>query len=196
MTAPALAGHDIGGGIVLRAHLVHGVPAGRLALLDAAVLGPWNTPFTEHQQRYAEAYRTMPHHIFDDLITARLRTAVHRPMSEEIIAAYRAPWAGPAGQQRWIDQVCAVSSEDTRRAVDRLDRITAPTLVLWGAEDTWLPTNTGDRLTSAIPHAENTTIPHAGHFLPEDQPQRTANALVEFLARSHTPAQPPPVTAT
>ncbi|GAA0450633.1 alpha/beta hydrolase [Streptomyces olivaceiscleroticus] len=181
LAAPALVGHDIGGGIVMRAHLLDGVPASRLALLDAAVLGPWNTPFTEHQQQYAEAYRTMPPHIFDDLVTARLRTAVHRPMSEETAAAYRAPWAGREGQQRWLDQVCAVTFEDTRQAVAMLDTVTAPTLVLWGAEDTWLPTTTGDRLATAIPGAVRATLPGAGHFIAEDRPEGTAKALVEFF---------------
>lgn len=183
LTAPALVGHDIGGGIVMRAHLLEGVPASHIALLDAAVLGPWNTPFTEHQQTYAEAYRTMPAQIFDDIVAARFHTAAHRPMSEEAAAAYRAPWAGPEGQQRWIDQVCAVSFEDTRAAVDRLGDVTVPTLVLWGAEDQWLPTATGDRLAAAIPGAERADIPGAGHFLAEDQPEETAKALVEFFGR-------------
>ncbi|MFE6691210.1 alpha/beta fold hydrolase [Streptomyces sp. NPDC057743] len=183
LSAPALVGHDIGGGAVVRAHLLEGVPASRLALLDAAVLGPWNTPFTEHQQRYAEAYRTMPTDLFDDLVASRLRTAVHRPLSEEAAAAYRAPWAGPEGQRRWVDQVCAVSFEDTREAVGRLGEIAAPTLVLWGAEDAWLPTTTGDRLAAAIPGAERRTVPAAGHFLAEDQPEETARALIDFFAR-------------
>ncbi|MEU8354091.1 alpha/beta fold hydrolase [Streptomyces sp. NPDC048845] len=134
LEAPSLAGHDIGGGIVMRAHLTEQLPTSNIALLDAAVLGPWNTPFTEHQQRYAEAYRTMPPHVFDDIITARLRTATHLPMSDADTAAYLAPWAGADGRQRWLDQVCAVTFEDTRDAVARLDRVTAPTLVLWGAE--------------------------------------------------------------
>ncbi|MFE7286480.1 alpha/beta fold hydrolase [Streptomyces noursei] len=183
LAAPALVGHDIGGGVVVRAHLHEGVPASHLALLDAAVLGPWNTPFTEHQQRYAEAYRTMPAHIFDDIVTARLRTAAHHPLSEAAAAAYRAPWAGAEGQRRWVDQVCAVTYEDTREAVDRLGEITVPTLVLWGAEDQWLPTTTGDRLAAAIPGAERLTLPGAGHFVAEDQPAATAEALIEFFGR-------------
>ncbi|MFI9025287.1 alpha/beta fold hydrolase [Streptomyces sp. NPDC053560] len=195
LAAPALVGHDIGGGVVMRAHLLEGVPAARIALLDAAVLGPWNTPFTEHQQRYAEAYRTMPLHIFDDLVTARLRTAVHRPMSEEAAEAYRAPWAGAEGQQRWIDQVCAVSFEDTREAVACLGEVTAPTLVLWGAEDQWLPPATGDRLAAAIPGAERVTIPGAGHFIAEDRPEETARALVNFFGSERTPAEAGPAGA-
>src|SRR5215213_7791925 len=38
---PAIAGHDIGGGIVLRAQLLEGVRFSRVAILDAGVLGPW-----------------------------------------------------------------------------------------------------------------------------------------------------------
>jgi len=181
LTDPALVGHDIGGGIVLRAHLLHRVPARSLALLDAAVLGPWNTPFTEHQQRNAEAYRTMPEDVFTDLITRRFQSATHRPMTPEVVAAYLRPWAGAAGQQRWLDQVESVSFEDTREAVDRLAEITAPTLVLWGERDAWLSPATGERLSRTIPGARLETLPSAGHFPAEDAPAPTARALLRLL---------------
>jgi pimeloyl-ACP methyl ester carboxylesterase len=179
--SPDLVGHDIGGGIVARAHLIDHVPVRRLALLDAAVIGPWNTAFTEHMQRHEDAYRTMPPHVFADIIAARVRTATHHPMSDQVASAYLAPWAGAAGQQRWIDQVASVTFEDTREVVARLGEITAPTLVLWGEQDAWLPPTMGDRLAAAIPGAQQTTIAEAGHFLPEDDPQGTADALLQFL---------------
>jgi pimeloyl-ACP methyl ester carboxylesterase len=182
LDAPSLVGHDIGGGIATRAHLVEQVPVRRLVLLDAAVLGPWNTPFTEHQQRHADVYRTMPADIFGDLIAARLRTATHRPMSEEVAGAYAAPWSGAAGQHRWIDQVTAVSFEDTREVAERLGEITAPTLVLWGDQDQWLDLATADRLVAAIPGAVRLTVPEAGHFAAEDDPDGVARALLRFLA--------------
>jgi pimeloyl-ACP methyl ester carboxylesterase len=178
---PSLVGHDIGGGIVTRAHLVERVPVRKLVLLDAAVLGPWNTPFTEHQQRYADAYRTMPADVFGDLVAARFRTATHRPMSEEVAGAYVAPWSGAAGQQRWIDQVTAVSFEDTREVVERLGEITVPTLVLWGDRDRWLDPAIADRLAAAIPGAVRATVPEAGHFAAEDAPHGVAQALLRFL---------------
>ncbi|MQA09767.1 MAG: alpha/beta fold hydrolase [Pseudonocardiaceae bacterium] len=181
LAAPSLIGHDIGGGIVLRAHLIDQVPARRLALLDAAVLGPWNTPFTEHMQRNEGAYRTMPPQVFGDIVAGRLRTATHHPMSDAVQRAYLAPWRGAAGQQRWVDQVASVSFEDTREVVARLDRITAPTLVLWGEQDRWLDPATGDRLAAAIPGARRETVTGAGHFLPEDNPHDTAEALLRFL---------------
>jgi pimeloyl-ACP methyl ester carboxylesterase len=102
-------------------------------------------------------------------------------MSAAVLSAYLAPWAGAAGQQRWVDQVANVSFDDTREVVARLDRITAPTLVLWGEQDQWLDPSTGDRLAAAIPGAHQTTVTGAGHFLPEDNPQDTADALLRFL---------------
>jgi pimeloyl-ACP methyl ester carboxylesterase len=182
LTEPTLVGHDIGGGVVLRAHLVDGVPARRLGMIDAAVLGPWNTPFTEHMQRYSDAYRTMPTHVFADIVRARLHTAVHKSLSPDVLAEYLRPWTGEAGQQRWIDQVVSVSHTDTTEAVRRLDEIRAPTLVLWGEHDTWLDPAVGDRLAAAIPGAHLRTVPGAGHFLPEDAPDAIADALQELLS--------------
>lgn len=182
LDAPALVGHDIGGGVVARAHLVHGLPARRLALLDAALVGRWITPFTTHLQRYQEAYRTMSPAVFGDLIGPRMRDATHRPMSDEVAAAYLAPWAGPEGQRRWIDQAVAVSADDTRDAEDRLGRVGVPTLVLWGERDGWLPLWHGERLAAAIPGARRKTIAGAGHFVTEDNPGDVAAELLRFLS--------------
>ncbi|GAA1251372.1 alpha/beta hydrolase [Prauserella halophila] len=182
LTSPDLVGHDIGGGIVARAHLVEGVPARRLAFLDAAVIGPWNTAFTEHMQRYADAYRTMPEHAFADLVAPRLRTATHHDMSDEVLDLYLAPWRGAEGQRRWVAQAEHVHFDDTREAVDRLRDITAETLVLWGEQDGWLAPSTGDRLAAAIPGARREDLPGAGHFAPEDDPRAVARSLARFFA--------------
>jgi pimeloyl-ACP methyl ester carboxylesterase len=178
---PVLVGHDIGGGITARTHLVERVSVGGLVLMDAAVLGPWNTPFTEHQQQYAEAYRTMPNNAFEDLIASRIRTATRHRMSPQVLASYLRPWAGAAGQHRWVDQVQAVQHHDTGEAVQRLNAVAVPTLVLWGAEDHWLTPATADRLAGAIPGARRQLIDGGGHFLAEDCPDDVAAAIATFV---------------
>ncbi len=40
LEAPVVGGHDIGGGIVLRAHLLGGIEFSRISLIDAVVLRP------------------------------------------------------------------------------------------------------------------------------------------------------------
>ena len=75
LEAPAVAVHDIGGGIVLRAHLVEGVKLSRIALVDAIILRPWITPTPRHVKAHLDVYRTMPTDSFEAIIAAHLRTA-------------------------------------------------------------------------------------------------------------------------
>jgi len=183
LDAPSLVGHDIGGATVLRAHLVHGVPARSLALLDTAVLSPWVTPVAQHMQEHQEAYRTMPGHIFERITAAHLHTTTHRPLSGAAAAAYLDRYAGADGQACYLDQVAHFTEDDTRDVVARLGEVTVPTRVIWGEHDGWIEPAAGRRLAELVPGAELVTIPDAGHFLTEDDPAATAEALREFLVR-------------
>src|SRR5215212_6101848 len=74
---PAITGHDIGGGIVLRAQLLEGVRFSRVAILDGVVLGPRLSAAprssTWHVREHAEAYEAMPNHLFGAFFSAYLR---------------------------------------------------------------------------------------------------------------------------
>jgi 3-oxoadipate enol-lactonase len=66
---------------------------------------------------------------------------------------------------------------------DRLDRITAPTLVLHGELDALVPPANGQILAERIPGAELVTVPEANHLLGTDQPELVSRLLVEWLDR-------------
>jgi pimeloyl-ACP methyl ester carboxylesterase len=179
---PALVGHDIGGSIVLRAHLVDGHPASRLALVDAAVLLPWNTPATVHMREHLEAYRTMPAHIYERVVSAHLATAVQRPLEPETLDAYLRPWRGQEGQAAYFRKIEQWRDEDMAVLAPLLATIDVPVLVLWGAEDAWLSPETGERLAAAIPGARLELVDGAGHFAMEDEPAAVAERLASFLS--------------
>jgi pimeloyl-ACP methyl ester carboxylesterase len=71
--APSIAGHDIGGAIPLRAHLLEGVPFACIALIDSVALRSWITPATKHVKAHLDAYRTMPTATFEALVSSHLR---------------------------------------------------------------------------------------------------------------------------
>lgn len=181
---PALVGHDIGGATVLRAHLVHDVPADRIALLDAAVLSPWVTPVATHMQQHPDAYRIMPHHIFGEIMASHLRTTTHNRLPGPVVAAYLDRYTGADGQRRYLDKVEHFTEDDTRDVVARLDRIRVPVRVIWGERDQWLEPATASRIADLIPGAEVELIPDAGHFVTEDAPDAVAASLLRFLGRS------------
>jgi len=180
---PVLVGHDIGAATVLRAHLVEGVPVRRIALLDAAVLSPWVTPVAQHMQRNLDVYRTMPTHIFQRIIEAHLDTATRRRLPSPVAEAYLGPFAGPAGQQRYLDQVHYFDERDTAEVVEELGTVKVPVQIVWGADDEWLNRSFADDLASRIPGARTTFVPGAGHFLTEDEPDLVAQALADFLTQ-------------
>ena len=81
LEAPSVAGHDIGGAIALRTHLLEGVSFGCIALLDSVVLRPWITPTTRHVKAHLDVYRTMSAGIFEAIVASHLRTFARRPTS-------------------------------------------------------------------------------------------------------------------
>ncbi len=58
-----------------------------------------------------------------------------------------------------------------------------PTLVLWGDRDPFFPTAIGDRTATAL-GAELRVFEGCGHFVPEERPKETAEAIASLVARS------------
>jgi haloalkane dehalogenase len=63
----------------------------------------------------------------------------------------------------------------------RLGALGVPTLLLWGEDDPFAPVAGAYRLAGEIPGATVDVVRGAGHFVWEDAPERTAEALVAFL---------------
>jgi pimeloyl-ACP methyl ester carboxylesterase len=68
-----------------------------------------------------------------------------------------------------------------RRLAKRLYRLTAETLVLWGAADRLMVPAYAERWKSLIPTARVQTIDGAGHMLPYEQPEAFVRAVGGFL---------------
>jgi pimeloyl-ACP methyl ester carboxylesterase len=59
--------------------------------------------------------------------------------------------------------------------------VRAPTLILWGAEDAWIPVEHARRFAEAIPGSRTAVIPACGHVPQEERPDEVARLLLEFL---------------
>jgi pimeloyl-ACP methyl ester carboxylesterase len=66
------------------------------------------------------------------------------------------------------------------RLKSRLDRVRVPTLVLWGASDTFAPLAYGQQLAKALPDASFETIGKSGHFPHIEQPEELAARIARF----------------
>jgi 3-oxoadipate enol-lactonase len=73
-------------------------------------------------------------------------------------------------------QMQAVAGHDT---LDRLDQISAPTLVIHGDQDEMLDVGNGEMIASRIPGARLEVLEGIGHMFWWEQPERTAELLRE-----------------
>ena len=83
-----------------------------------------------------------------------------------------------AGLARAMRSVLA----DRTSIVDALDRITAPALVIAGAEDAAFPPVHAEELADRIPGARLEVLPRVGHMAPREAPTAVAGLLKSFLA--------------
>ncbi len=80
----------------------------------------------------------------------------------------------------------AIADMDLR---ERITAITAPTLVMVGADDPVAPLAMGDDIRSRIKGAELVMIPDCAHLISVEQPENAATHLAAFLER-HAPEAP------
>lgn len=179
---PTLAGHDIGGAVVLRAHLLETVQVSGLALIDAAVLSPWITPRTRQMQHEIDRWSPLPDPELAELIAEHLRSATIRPLPREVFAALFDQWDGGLGQALYLRNLAQFDEGHTAEIERRLPTIEVPALIVWGEDDAWLPVEMSERIAARIPGARCLVVPEAGHFCMEDQPQRLASTLRGFCS--------------
>jgi pimeloyl-ACP methyl ester carboxylesterase len=182
LEAPSVAGHDIGGAIALRAHLLEDVPFGCIALLDSVVLRPWITPTTRHLRAHLDVYATMPVAVFEAVIASHLRTATHRPLDEGAFATYLEGWRGELGQKLYLQKDAQLDEDDTISFEPLLSSIGVPVRIIWGEQDAWLDPSLATRLHETIPGSDLVLLPETGHFAMEDSPREVAAALFEFFS--------------
>jgi pimeloyl-ACP methyl ester carboxylesterase len=65
---------------------------------------------------------------------------------------------------------------------NRLHRISAPALLLWGEKDHFVPRSHGEVYAKRIPHAQLKVIAGAGHSAHVEKPDETARLVLEFLS--------------
>ncbi len=106
-----------------------------------------------------------------------------RPVPDEIADAWLEPYFSSAAIRRDTRRfVRAISSRDTVAAAARLSNFNGPALLAWASEDRVFPVEHARRLASILPNATVVEISDSYAFVPEDQPQRLAEAIGDFMA--------------
>jgi pimeloyl-ACP methyl ester carboxylesterase len=80
-----------------------------------------------------------------------------------------------------VGKLCATQGMGQPNLRRFMQRITNPTLVVWGAEDRILPASQAPLWIEALPNAQLLTVEGVGHLIAQESPQ-TVNKIGDFLA--------------
>ncbi|MEZ5775840.1 MAG: alpha/beta fold hydrolase [Hyphomicrobiaceae bacterium] len=104
LACPLVVGHDFGGAITLRAHLLAGRDFERLVLLNAVALAPWAHLLRTcaHARR---GFLGLPAYIHKAVVEAYIRGALAAPLPPGDFDGLVAPWLTEEGQPAFYRQI-------------------------------------------------------------------------------------------
>jgi pimeloyl-ACP methyl ester carboxylesterase len=121
-------------------------------------------------------------------LVQRLPTAygwtTRAPIEPAIMRSFTDPVRVNAGVRSDLARLLrAVDRRHTYEAADALRGFDNPALVVWAADDKLFPLEHGRRLAELLPQGRFETIADSRTFIPEDQPERLASMIRDFLRR-------------
>lgn len=158
-----LIGHSMGGFIAADLAAEHPERVDRLVLVDAALF-PTGFGVTRSLRGLWRGARKLPPK-FVPILTADLLRS------------------GPVTVLKTGHEVLTT---DIR---SQLNRITSPTLVIWGEHDTVVPLEIGQYLNQQIPDSDFHVISSAGHNPMWDRPEDFNRLVIPFLSTGNLPEQ-------
>ena len=74
--------------------------------------------------------------------------------------------------------------------VPRLQKIKAPTLLIWGEQDQMIPSSNAQSYAGVLLNSTTVLVPKLGHLLQEEQPEKGLTAVMQFLDAQNLAIRP------
>lgn len=178
----SIVAHDMGGGVALRLATLFPHRVERLCVMNTICYDSFPIE-AMIQFGHPEMRRTISAQTVQTTLKTALRSGFSSSSSaSETLDNLLAPYQTEVSKTSLICNASALNTNHTTEITNLLPQINAPTLVLWGEEDKFLPIKFGKRLASDIPGAQFYPIEKASHFVMLDQPDKINEHLTYFLA--------------
>jgi pimeloyl-ACP methyl ester carboxylesterase len=99
-------------------------------------------------------------------------------LTDQLLERYFDFLRAPGVRQAIIERAEQTINSDP---VDRLKKITAPTLLLWGDSDQMIPKENALAYAKILAHSSTVVLPRQGHVLQEERPNEGLDPVLVFL---------------
>jgi pimeloyl-ACP methyl ester carboxylesterase len=179
----SLGGNSMGGGVAARFAIEHPERVERLILVDAGSM-PTKTEtdpglgFTIARMPVVQNVMLVvsPRNLFAEGLTKAM--ADDAVVTPEMVDRYWELNRYPGSRAAMLTRF---QTPRDSFVADNAARITAPTLILWGQEDTLTPVDSGEAYRDAVKGAKLVVYPSIGHIPMEETPDRSAADVRSFF---------------
>lgn len=181
-----LVGHDLGGGVAQIAAVADRDRFAGLVLTNSICYDSWPIPSVKAMRALGGMVGRTPPKLFRAVFSSFLR----RGHDDQRVAAesIRVHWPNydhESGPAAFVRQIRSLDVTDTMSVAPRLDELHLPARVVWGGADRFQKLSYGVRLARDL-NAEIDVIDGGKHFVPEDQPDRIADAIRSLIKETAT----------
>ncbi|HEX2781812.1 MAG TPA: alpha/beta hydrolase [Gemmatimonadaceae bacterium] len=99
-------------------------------------------------------------------------------MPEALVARYLAPFVGRDGVEQLLTVMRSIRAQELHE--EELRTIAAPSMIVAGERDQWLPMDVAERLAAAIGDCRLERIPGVGRLIPEEAADELAELIIAF----------------
>ncbi len=173
-----LAGHSMGGVVIGYAALMAPARVDSLIFISAGFYGQGAPSFLKYL--FFPLDRIMARQFYTKSVRAKsLANSFYNKslVTDELIDAYLLPTRTPNAINALATMMRSVG---TRTYDDIADKITRPSLIIWGDNDATNLTRYAERLKSDIKGSQLVYIRECGHYVQEENPHDLAGAIKDF----------------
>ena len=174
-----LAGNSLGGLISWLYASYHPEKVEQLVLLDPSGFPFKNTPMVIKMAKTPILNNFIRYITPRSFIEKNIKEVYYDEtlIKESTIDRYHDLSQYKGNRQAFIDRAYVEREDYT----ERLGLIQAPTLILWGENDAWIPVSDAPKFKAAIKDAQMVIMPNTGHVPMEERPRESLAFVLDFL---------------
>ena len=177
----AAVGHGHGGGVAQLLALDGNVDA--LVLIDVIAFDAWPAPrVRELNTRLDELGPEDAEMWLRETLQVGTRRA---QLTTAEVHEYVRPFAGTGGLERFRRVATSFDGEGLIDLESQLAGLEIPVFILWGEDDTFVTSESAERLADVLPWSSVALLPGCGHFLLEDAAEAVVPLIFKWLQRQY-----------
>ncbi|WP_296638313.1 alpha/beta hydrolase [Polaribacter sp.] len=180
-----LAGNSLGGNIAWNYAAEHPIKVNKLILVASSGL-PTNKPQPAvFKMAKMPVLSNLFLHITPKFFINKNMQEVYadyKKITDNLVSRYHKMALREGNRQAFIDRARMDFKQGSKANFEKLKNVQTPTLLIWGAQDNWIPLYNGKRMDSIMQNSKLVVLENSGHVPMEENPKESLDVLRSFLS--------------